>query len=146
MSRIIVILLASLLALAGLFWLRHENNNLSRSLEKANRIAGEQKTTITMLKNQLNVAAEQSQRKELAQVAMRDKLTAANLLAFRREQTITRLLNENDAFRRWYRTDLPDAVRRLHQRAACTNAAAGDCVQRLPEGQPLPDAGQRPAD
>ena len=72
--------------------------------------------------------------------------TAANLLAFRREQTITRLLNENDAFRRWYRADLPDAVRRLHQRAACTNAAAGDCVQRLPEGQPLPDAGQRPAD
>lgn len=146
MPRIIVILLASLLALAGLFWLHHENNNLSRSLEKANRIAGEQKTTITMLKNQLNVAAEQSQRKELAQVAMRDKLTAANLLAFRREQTITRLLNENDAFRRWYRADLPDAVRRLHQRAACTNAAAGDCVQRLPEGQPLPDAGQRPAD
>ncbi|MFS3780228.1 Rz-like lysis system protein LysB [Klebsiella pneumoniae] len=146
MSRIIVILLASLLALAGLFWLRHENNNLSRSLEKANRIAGEQKTTNTMLKNQLNVAAEQSQRKELAQVAMRDKLTEANLLAFRREQAITRLLNENDAFRRWYRADLPDAVRRLHQRAACTNAAAGDCVQRLPEGQPLPDAGQRPAD
>ena len=35
-----------------------------------------------MLKNQLNVAAEQSQRKEQAQVAMRDKLTAANLLAF----------------------------------------------------------------
>lgn len=146
MSRIIVILLASLLALAGLFWLRHENNNLSRSLEKANRIAGEQKTTITMLKNQLNVAAEQSQSKELAQVAMRDKLTAANLLAFRREQTITRLLNENDAFRRWYRADLPDAVRRLHQRTACTNAAAGDCLQRLPEGQPLPDAGQRPGD
>jgi LysB family phage lysis regulatory protein len=146
MSRIIVILLASLLALVGLFWLRHENNNLSRSLEKANRIAGEQKTTITMLKNQLNVAAEQSQRKELAQVAMRDKLTAANLLAFRREQTITRLLNENDAFRSWYRADLPDAVHRLHQRAACTNAADGDCLQRLPEGQPLPDAGQRPAD
>ncbi|MBN0437659.1 LysB family phage lysis regulatory protein, partial [Pseudomonas aeruginosa] len=113
--------------------------------ERANRVAGTQKTTIIMLKNQLNVAAEQSQRIELAQVAMRDKLTAANMLAFRREQTITRLLNENDAFRRWYRADLPDAVRRLHQRAACTNAAAGDCLQRLPEGQPLPDAGQRPA-
>jgi LysB family phage lysis regulatory protein len=69
-------------------------------------------------------------------------LTPANLLAFRREQTITRLLNENDAFRRWYRADLPDAVRRLHQRAACINAAAGDCLQRLPEGQSLPDAGQ----
>ncbi|HBY3925286.1 TPA: LysB family phage lysis regulatory protein, partial [Klebsiella pneumoniae] len=27
-----------------------------------------------------------------------------------------------------------------HQRAAC--ADAGDCLQRLPEGQPLPDAGK----
>ena len=142
--KILITLLV--LAVLGLLWLRHENGNLSRSFETANRVASEQKTTIGMLKNQLNVAAEQSQRKELAQVAMRDKLTAANLLAFRREQTITRLLNENDAFRRWYRADLPDAVRRLHQRAACTNAAAGDCLQRLPEGQPLPDAGQRPAD
>ena len=141
--KIVIILLA--LAGAGLLWMRHDNSNLRASFERANRVAGTQKTTIIMLKNQLNVAAEQSQRKELAQVAMRDKLTAANLLAFRREQTITRLLNENDAFRRWYRADLPDAVRRLHQRAACTNAADGDCLQRLPEGQPLPDAGQRPA-
>ncbi len=33
---------------------------------------------------------------------------------------------------------------RLHQRTACANAAVGDCLQRLPEGQPLPDAGKRP--
>ena len=136
--KIVILLLA--LACAGLLWMRHDNSNLRASFERANRVAGTQKTTITMLKNQLNVAAEQSQRKELAQVAMRDKLTAANLLAFRREQTITRLLNENDAFRRWYSADLPDAVRRLHQRAAC--ADAGDCLQRMPEGQSLPDAGK----
>ncbi|MGI4546880.1 Rz-like lysis system protein LysB [Klebsiella pneumoniae] len=140
--KIVIILLA--LAGGGLLWMRHDNSNLRASFERANRVAGTQKTII-MLKNQLNVVAEQSQRIELAQVAMRDKLTTANLLAFRREQTITRLLNENEAFRRWYRADLPDAVRRLHQRTACTNAAAGDCLQRLPEGQPLPDAGQRPA-
>ena len=138
----VIILLA--LACAGLLWMRHDNSNLRTSFERANRVAGERKATITMLKNQLTVAAEQSQRKELAQVAMRDKLTAANLLAFRREQTITRLLNENDAFRRWYRADLPDAMRRLHQRAACTNAAAGDCLHRLSDGHALPDAGQRP--
>ncbi|MEQ5194620.1 Rz-like lysis system protein LysB [Klebsiella pasteurii] len=142
MSKLVVILLVGMLLLAGVLWLRHENNNLSRSLEKANSIAGEQKTTITMLKNQLNVAAGQALRNEHAQVAMRDKLTEANLLAFRREQTVTRLLNENEAFRRWYHADLPDSVRRLHQRAACTNAAAGDCLQRMPESQPLPHAGK----
>ncbi|ELZ3149966.1 LysB family phage lysis regulatory protein [Klebsiella pneumoniae] len=142
--KIVILLLA--LVCAGLLWMRHDNSNLRTSFERANRVAGERKTTITMLKNQLTVAAEQSQRKERAQVAMRNKLTAANLLAFRREQTITRLLNENDTFRRWYRADLPDAVRRLYQRTACTNAAAGDCLQHLPEGQPLSDAGQRPAD
>jgi LysB family phage lysis regulatory protein len=96
-----------------------------------------------MLKNQPTVARAVAAQRAGAG-CHEGKLTAANLLAFRREQTITRLLNENDAFRRWYRADLPDAVRRLHQRAACTNAAAGDCLQRLPEGQPLPDAGQRP--
>jgi hypothetical protein len=52
-------------------WMRHENGNLRARLnvQTGSPVA---KTTITMLKNQLNVAAEQSQRKELAQVAMRD--------------------------------------------------------------------------
>ena len=86
--KTVIILLA--LACADLLWMRHDNSNLRASFERANRVAGTQKTTITMLKNQLTVAAEQSQRKERAQVAMRDKLAAANLLAFRREQTITR--------------------------------------------------------
>ncbi|EIW6260704.1 TPA: LysB family phage lysis regulatory protein, partial [Escherichia coli] len=48
--------------------------------------------------------------------------------------------NENEDFRRWYGAGLPDAVRRLHQRPACTDAS--DCPQRLPESEPLPDAGQ----
>ncbi|MEG9306042.1 Rz-like lysis system protein LysB [Klebsiella pneumoniae] len=142
--KIVILLLA--LACAGLLWMRHDNSNLRASFERANRVAGTQKTTITMLKNQLKVAAEQSQRKELAQVAMRTSLQRLSCWLSGVNKPITRFLNENDAFRRWYRADLPDAVRRLHQRAACTNAAAGDCLQRLPEGQSLPDAGQRPAD
>lgn len=71
------------------------------------------------------------------------QLSSQLLTADRREQTITRLLNENEELRRWYRADLPDAVRRLHTRAAC--ASAGHCLQRLPESEPLPDAGKRPA-
>ncbi|ANR79972.1 protein lysB [Kosakonia sacchari] len=135
-----MMLIAVVLALAGVMWLRHENGNLTRSLEKANRVASEQKTTIGMLKNQLIVASDRADKNERAQVDLRQKLNAAGEREARREQTITRLLNENEAFRRWYSADLPDAVRRLHKRAAC--ASAGDCLQRLPESEPLPDAGK----
>ncbi|EBW6256874.1 LysB family phage lysis regulatory protein, partial [Salmonella enterica subsp. enterica serovar Kentucky] len=119
-----------MLAVLGLMWLRHENGNLSRSFETANRVASEQKATIGMLKNQLSVAGQLARRNESAQVALREQLAKAGAEANRREQTITRLLDENEAFRRWYNAPLPDAVRRLHTRAAC--ASAGDCGQRMP--------------
>jgi len=73
-------------------------------------------------------------------VALREQLAKAGAEASRREQTITRLLNENDTLRRWYHAPLPDVVRRLHTRPAC--ASAGDCGQRVPEGELVPDAGQ----
>ncbi|ELY5817158.1 LysB family phage lysis regulatory protein [Cronobacter turicensis] len=139
MKTLIVLLF---LALAGLVWLGRENSTLARSFEKANRVADGQKAQIGMLKNQLNVAVSLADNNERAQVRLRGQLDAAREAAQRQEQTITRLLNENDEFRRWYRTDLPDAVRRVHQRPAC--ASAGHCLQRLPESQPVPDAGQRP--
>jgi len=63
-------------------------------------------------------------------------------MAVRREQTITRLKNENETLRRWYGDKLPDVVRRLHTRSGC--ASAGHCLQRLAEGELLPDAGKRP--
>ncbi|MDF3789051.1 LysB family phage lysis regulatory protein, partial [Enterobacter hormaechei] len=68
-------------------------------------------------------------------------LLAAGAMAVRREETITRLINENETLRRWYSAELPDVVRRLHTRAGCTSA--GHCLQRLPESELLPDAGQR---
>jgi LysB family phage lysis regulatory protein len=139
--KVLIILLAGLLA--GLLWLRHDNATLSRSFEKANRVASEQKTTIGMLKNQLAVSQRLARTNETAQVRLSDELNAAGELAIRREQTITRLLNENEDLRRWYRAELPDAVRRLHTRTAC--ASAGHCLQRLPESEPLPDAGKRAA-
>ncbi|CVC02991.1 phage lysis regulatory protein%2C LysB family [Serratia marcescens] len=138
MSRVIMILFA--VALAGLLWLRHENNKLNRSLEKLNGIVVEQKRTIGMLENQLSVAADRADKNERAQVKLREKLSAASKMEARREKIITRLLNENEVFRRWYSADLPDSVRRLHQRTGC--ASAGDCLQRLPEGHALPDASQ----
>jgi LysB family phage lysis regulatory protein len=137
--KVLMIVLAGLLAVV--LWLRHDNASLSRSFERANRISSEQKTTIGMLKNQLNVLQRIARTNETAQLRLSDELTAAGELAARREHTITRLLNENEELRRWYRADLPDAVRRLHTRTAC--ASAGHCLQRLPDGEPLPDAGKR---
>ncbi|HAV1832967.1 TPA: LysB family phage lysis regulatory protein [Enterobacter hormaechei subsp. steigerwaltii] len=137
--------LITLLALAvlALFWLRHENANLTRSFEQANKVATEQKNVIGMLKNQLSVSKGIARKNETAQVNLRGELIAAGAMAVRREETITRLINENETLRRWYSAELPDVVRRLHTRAGC--ASAGHCLQRLPEGELLPDARKRPS-
>lgn len=134
------LILLLVLAVAGLLWMRHENTTLTRSFERANKVANEQKTMISMLKSQIKTASRISGEKETAQVLLRGELIEAGARAQRREQTITRLLNENEQLRRWYSADLPDAVRRLHRRPACADAS--DCLQRLPEGQPLSDAGK----
>ncbi|EAB8288981.1 LysB family phage lysis regulatory protein [Salmonella enterica] len=137
--KVMLFLLAALMAVV--LWLRHENGNLTRSFERANKVATEQKNVIGMLENQLSVSRRIARTNETAQVSLRGELLAAGTMAVRREQTITRLINENETLRRWYSTELPDVVRRLHTREGC--ASAGHCLQRLPEGELLPDAGKR---
>ncbi|MDN0871903.1 LysB family phage lysis regulatory protein [Escherichia coli] len=95
---------------------------------------------VSMVAGVVLVQFTRADKNELAQVALRQELENAAKREAQREKTITRLLNENEDFRRWYGADLPDAVRRLHQRPACTDAS--DCPQRLPESEPLPDAEQ----
>ncbi|AIV30164.1 hypothetical protein EC036_25170 [Enterobacter cloacae] len=138
--KLMLFLLAALIAVV--LWQRHENGNLSRSFERANRVATEQKNVIGMLVNQLSVSQGIARRNETAQVSLRGELLAAGAMAVRREETIMRLINENETLRRWYSDKLPDVVRRLHTRAGC--ASAGHCLQRVSEGELLPDAGQRP--
>ena len=140
--KVMLFLLAALLAIV--FWQRHENGNLTRSFERANKVATEQKTTIGMLKNQLSVSQGIARKNETAQVSLRGELIAAGAMAVRREETITRLMNENETLRRWYSDKLPDVVRRLHTRAGC--ASAGHCLQRVSESALLPDAGKRSGD
>lgn len=137
--------LAALLALAvvGLLWMRHENKNLTRSFERANQVAQAQKNKIGTLESQLSESRSLADKNESAQVTLRQRLEAAGMREVLREQAITRLLNENEALRNWYRADLPDAVRSLHRRPAC--ASAGSCLQRLPESESLPEPGERPA-
>lgn len=137
-----VMLFLLVVLIAVVLWQRHENGNLSRSFERASRVATEQKNVIGMLENQLSVSQRIARTNETAQVSLRGELLAAGAMAVRREQTITRLVNENETLRRWYSAELPDVVRRLHTRTAC--ASAGHCLQRLPEGELLPDAGKRP--
>ncbi|HAS1025732.1 Rz-like lysis system protein LysB [Enterobacter hormaechei] len=138
--KMMLFLLAALIAVV--LWQRHENGNLTRSFDRANKIATEQKNVIEMLKNQLSVSQGIARRNETAQVSLRGELIAAGAMAVRREETITRLMNENETLRRWYSAELPDVVRRMHTRAGC--ASAGHCLQRLPESELLPDAGKRP--
>ncbi|MFJ5855347.1 Rz-like lysis system protein LysB [Enterobacter cancerogenus] len=137
--KVMLFLLVALMAFV--LWQRHENGNLTRSFERANRVATEQKNVIGMLKNQLSVSQGIARRNETAQVSLRGELIAAGEMAARREQTITRLINENETLRRWYSDRLPDVVRRLHTRAGC--ASAGHCLQRVSESELLPDAGKR---
>lgn len=137
--KVMLFLLAALVAVV--LWQRHENGNLTRSFERANRVAGDQKNVIDMLKNQLSVSQGIARANETAQVSLRGELVAAGAMAVRREETITRLINENETLRRWYSAELPDVVRRLHTRAGC--ASAGHCLQRVSESELLPDAGKR---
>jgi len=137
--KVMLFLLAALVAVV--LWQRHENGNLTRSFERANRVAGDQKNVIGMLKNQLSVSQGIARANETAQVSLRGELVAAGAMAVRREETITRLINENETLRRWYSAELPDVVRRLHTRAGC--ASAGHCLQRVSESELLPDAGKR---
>lgn len=138
-ARLIALLIASL----GLLWLVEQNHSLSASLAQSRQLTREQNSAITQLKAQLNAATALADKNQQAQVALRLQLDAASAQAVRREQSIMRLLNENDAFRRWYSAELPDAVRRVHQRPACPSA--GHCLQQLPAGQPVPNAGKYPA-
>ncbi|HFG3208068.1 TPA: Rz-like lysis system protein LysB, partial [Escherichia coli] len=113
MSRLMIVLVVLLsLAVTGLFLAKHKNASLRTSLDRANNVASEQQATITMLKNQFHVALTRADKNELAQVALRQELENAAKREAEREKTITRLLNENEDFRRWYGADLPDAVRR----------------------------------
>jgi len=132
-----VLLLAAAIAIAGLLWYAATLND---DLEQQARIVGtlsagieSRDTTITRLQLE---ALDQAQ----AELALRQSLTAADRLAQNREQRIQGLLNENQTLRDWYRTVLPDAAVRLHQRPAFASVA--DYLRWLSESEQLPDAGQ----
>lgn len=134
----------TLLLLSAVLWLHHKNGQLAQALSEANALSASQKAAMGALETRLAAALTLGRNNERAQVALRQRLEAAGTQAARREHTITRLLHENASLRRWYDAELPDAVRQLHQRPGY--ASAGDDLQRLSTGEPVPDAGQQPKD
>lgn len=136
MKFIIAVLLLTLCAsLAGWRWANNKVTAANRTIAQMQVALAANAVTISELQAS-------GQRNERAQVVLRQQVTAAGQLASRRNQTITRLLNENEALRHWYRSALPDDVIRLHMRPEFTNPV--DYLRWLSESQQLPDTGEPP--
>jgi len=136
MKFIIAALLFSLVAsLAGWRWANNKVTQASRTIAQMQEALAANSLAISELQAS-------GQRNERAQVVLRQQIIAAGQLASRRNQTITRLLNENETLRRWYQSALPDDVVRLHTRPEFTNPS--DYLRWLSESQQLPDTGQQP--
>lgn len=128
------------LAVVAVWWIGRENRELTRSLSDATETIGKQKKALQASQRSLAELRDRARSDERAQVLLREQRDTAEALANRRNQTITRLLNENEALRRWYVSPLPDDVIRLHSRPGF--ATPDDYLRWLSEGQQLPDTGK----
>ncbi|MCH4263852.1 MAG: Rz-like lysis system protein LysB [Serratia liquefaciens] len=138
MKTLIILLV---LAVVATWWIGRENRELTRSLSDATETVGKQKKALQASQRSLTELRDRARSDERAHVLLREQRDTAEALANRRNQTITRLLNENEALRRWYVFPLPDDVIRLHRRPAFTNP--DDYLRWLSENQQLPDTGKR---
>lgn len=130
-----------MLAVVAVWWVGRDNRELTRSLTDAAKTIGQQKKDLQASQRSLTELQGRARSNERAQVLLREQRDAAEVLANRRNQTITRLLNENEALRRWYVSPLPDDVIRLHRRPRF--ATPDDYLRWLSEGQQLSDTGKR---
>lgn len=137
MKTLIILLIV---AVAGLWWLTHENRELGQALSDAAQTITTQKNNLATLQNQLNVVRDNANRSERAQVVLRQQLGDAQQLATDKDKKITRLLNENKPLRDWYRSALPDGIARMHTRPAFDTPDA--YLRWLSEGGELPDTGK----
>ncbi len=128
------------LAIVAVWWIGRENRELTRSLSDATETIGKQKKALQASQRSLAELRGRARSDERAQVLLREQRDTAEALANRRNQTITRLLNENENLRRWYLSPLPDDVIRLHRRPGF--ATPDDYLRWLSEGQQLPDTGK----
>jgi LysB family phage lysis regulatory protein len=133
---VIFILVSLLMLAAALTGLQSVRNKLTTANDSITQLKRDLKSSGQVL-DELKASTERNER---AQVVLREQIAAAHRLATRRNQTITRLLNENVTLRRWYQSALPDDVARLHARPEF--ATPDGYLRWLSEGQQLPDTGQ----
>lgn len=137
-------LFLSLVLLAVIALLKWQVITLGDSLDAAKLENVRVAAALTESRAAIAALQDSALRNEREQVMLRQRIAVADQLATRRNHTITRLLNENEALRRWYQSALPDDVIRLHTRPDF--ATPDDYLRWLSEGQQLPAARQQPED
>ncbi|MGP1086281.1 Rz-like lysis system protein LysB [Serratia sp. CY58181] len=137
-------LFLSLVLLAVIALLKWQVITLGDSLDAAKLENVRVAAALTESRAAIAALQDSALRNEREQVMLRQRIAAADQLATRRNHIITRLLNENEALRRWYQSALPDDVIRLHSRPDF--ATPDDYLRWLSEGQQLPAARQQPED
>lgn len=135
-----VLITLLVLAVGAVLWLARDNRDLTQSLSDATQTVIQQKKDLQTANATLTDMQANARRNEGAQVLLRQQRDAAEALATRRNQTITRLLNENEALRHWYQSPLPGDIVRLHRRPAF--ATPDDYLRWMSESQQLPDTGK----
>lgn len=130
-------LFLSLVLLAVIALLKWQVITLGDSLDAAKLENVRVAAALTESRAAIAALQDSALRNEREQVMLRQRIAAADQLATRRNHTITRLLNENEALRRWYQSALPDDVIRLHTRpdfatptiiyAGCRRSAVARC-------------------
>ncbi|RRO01877.1 LysB family phage lysis regulatory protein [Pectobacterium aquaticum] len=140
-TQFLTIVAACLLAV--LVVAKWQLSRAERTVSQQGIALSQQKDTLLAQSAAIGTLQSNARRNEQAQAELRRKLSQAGQLAASRDNTITRLLNENADLRRWYGTALPDDIKRLHQRPAFDGPDA--YLRWLSESNELPDTGQQSA-
>lgn len=124
-----------LAALGGvIYYLHTQNTQLTADKAKTEHTALQRKYTIATL-------AQNAADKDAALQALAAQHNALETQFNHREQTIRGLQRENENYRKWANTRLPNAVKRLRQRPAITGSS--EYRQWLSNADSLLPTGQR---
>lgn len=138
MKRLLPLLLMLLLALfAAVSWKLVRLNQQLRVLQQQNATlsAGIVSRDVTLSQMQ-----EENGQREKSELALRQALIDAGDPGLKRQLTMNRMIDRDEALRHWSTAALPDGIIRLQQRPAFTSAR--DYLAWLSQGQQLPDPRQ----
>lgn len=131
---------AAIVLLAALAITRWKLVGAQNTVTQQAATLSQQKDTLLAQSSAIYALQDSARRNEQAQIELRARLTAAGRLAANRDKQLTKLLNENETLRRWFGADLPDDIKRLHQRPAFDGP--DDYLRWLSESGELRDTGQ----